>query len=111
MGRLGESRVRTLLEGSGFEIHKINWRTPFGEVDLVARQGDTLLIGEVKTRSGQVTDPLKCLSRRQLDRLKRAATWIWVHNRGDFKKFQSGLFIVTSSGISWRKLPLLYDQA
>jgi putative endonuclease len=29
-----------------------NWRTRFGELDLVARRGDTVVVVEVRTRTG-----------------------------------------------------------
>jgi putative endonuclease len=40
------------LKGLGFEIVARNWRSRFGEIDIVAREGETLVFVEVKARSG-----------------------------------------------------------
>jgi putative endonuclease len=38
------------LENLGMRIVERNWRCPDGEIDIVAIDGDTLVIAEVKTR-------------------------------------------------------------
>jgi putative endonuclease len=50
-GREGEALACRHLRAQGFRIVAHNWRCPFGELDLVARDGDTLVFVEVKCRS------------------------------------------------------------
>lgn len=50
MGLDGEAVARTALRRSGYEILEERYRTPFGEIDIVARDGDTLVFIEVKAR-------------------------------------------------------------
>jgi putative endonuclease len=51
LGRWGEQMAAAYLEQRGYCILEHNARTAFGELDLVARQGDVLVFVEVKTRS------------------------------------------------------------
>jgi putative endonuclease len=48
-GRLGEQYAARVLEMAGMRLLVSNFRSPVGEVDLIARQGDTLVFVEVKT--------------------------------------------------------------
>jgi len=49
-GREGECAAAAHLESLGYRILKRNLRGPGGEIDLVAREGDTLVFVEVKLR-------------------------------------------------------------
>ena len=51
-GKAGEDSATALLVQQGFKILKRNWRTPYGEVDLVASKGTILFIFEIKTLFG-----------------------------------------------------------
>ncbi len=46
----GEKAAKAYLRGRGYTILEENYRTPLGEIDLIAREGDTLVFIEVKTR-------------------------------------------------------------
>ncbi|MCU6707086.1 YraN family protein [Paenibacillus sp. J5C_2022] len=50
VGRIGEEAACRLLESAGYAIVERNWRCKLGELDIVARQGDVLVIVEVRTR-------------------------------------------------------------
>lgn len=52
IGKLGEELATHALKVHGYEILERNWRSPFGEVDLIAVDSDTLVFVEVKTRAG-----------------------------------------------------------
>lgn len=49
-GRLGESMAVEYLRGQRYVIVEQNYRKPYGEVDIIARDGATLVFVEVKTR-------------------------------------------------------------
>ncbi len=51
-GKHGEETARRYLRDRGYFIVARNWRCRFGEIDLIARDGDTLAFIEVKTRTG-----------------------------------------------------------
>jgi len=50
MGREGEAVARAALRRGGYAILEERYRTPFGEIDVIAREGDTLVFIEVKAR-------------------------------------------------------------
>ena len=49
-GRLGERLARWRLSLSGYRIVEANYRTRYGEIDIVARDGEDLVFVEVKTK-------------------------------------------------------------
>lgn len=51
IGKWGEETAVQFLIQRGCEIVGQNVRTPYGEIDIVARQGDSVIFVEVKTRT------------------------------------------------------------
>lgn len=76
LGRRGEQAAATYLGRVGFTILDTNWRTKAGEVDIVARDGDALVLVEVKTRrtltKGTPEDAVSPTKQRRLGRLASA---------------------------------------
>ncbi len=50
LGRLGESIAKDFLVAKGYQILEQNWVCGHKEIDIIARDGDELVIVEVKTR-------------------------------------------------------------
>ena len=50
LGKLGEELAVDYLTGKGFEILERNWRNMHKEIDIIAKDGQDLVIVEVKTR-------------------------------------------------------------
>ena len=50
LGKMGEELAVNYLIGKGYEILERNWRNKHKEIDIVAKDGGTLVIVEVKTR-------------------------------------------------------------
>lgn len=53
LGQWGEKLAAIHLEASGLTIIERNWRCRGGEIDLVARDDETIVFVEVKTRRGR----------------------------------------------------------
>jgi len=74
-GRQGEDLAVDWLRSHGYLIVARNYRRRFGEVDVIARQGDCLVFVEVKARSssrfGTPLDALTLRKQRQLSRIAR----------------------------------------
>ena len=49
VGHWGEETAAAYLHGRGYEILARNARTPYGEIDIIVRQGDITIFVEVKT--------------------------------------------------------------
>lgn len=50
LGRSGEQRAVEYLQNKGYKILERNFRSKFGEIDIVALDGNFLVFIEVKTR-------------------------------------------------------------
>lgn len=53
LGSWGENVAAVHLEAAGYTLVARNWRCRGGEIDLVARDGETVVFVEVKTRRGR----------------------------------------------------------
>jgi putative endonuclease len=81
LGRRGETLAAQYLEAAGLRILDRNWRCPAGEIDLVALDGATLVVIEVKTRSTVLYGhPLEAITAEKLERLYLLAVrWARAH--------------------------------
>jgi putative endonuclease len=78
LGRYGEDVAARHLAQQGIVVLERNWRCDAGEIDIVGREGQVLVICEVKTRSGLgFGSPLEAVTRKKAERLRRlAARWL-----------------------------------
>ncbi len=53
VGGRGEAAAVAYLEKRGYAILTRNFRCPFGEVDVIAKEGETLVFVEVKVRTSE----------------------------------------------------------
>lgn len=81
LGQQGEEHAALLLQRQGWVILDRNWRCDLGELDIVAREGEYLVVCEVKTRSNaRFGGPLEAISARKVRRLRRVALrWLDQH--------------------------------
>jgi putative endonuclease len=81
LGRYGEDVAARHLVEQGIIVLERNWRCDIGEIDIVGRDGDVLVVCEVKTRSGTgFGTPLEAVTRAKAARLRRlAARWLADH--------------------------------
>lgn len=75
LGPRGERLAERTLSGLGYRILFRNLRTPGGEVDLVALDGETLVLVEVKATSG-ARDPSDRVAHAKRRRLRAARAWL-----------------------------------
>ena len=75
-GKWGEAYAGEYLEKQGIEIVARNVHTPFGEIDLVGREGVNLVFFEVKTRSSQTFgNPEDAVTPRKQEHLLNSALY------------------------------------
>jgi putative endonuclease len=74
LGKAGEEFAVTYLEKIGYQILDRNWRWGREELDIVARDGNFIVIVEVKTRrSDRFADPGSCVNPKKQRIQARAA--------------------------------------
>ncbi|MCQ4084174.1 YraN family protein [Streptomyces sp. RB6PN25] len=81
LGRYGEELAARRLTEAGLTVLARNWRCRSGEIDIVASEGDALVICEVKSRrAGPYEDPMAAVTPRKAERLRRLAEcWLTEH--------------------------------
>jgi putative endonuclease len=76
LGSRGEIYAAEFLENLGYSILEKNHRTPYGEIDLVARQNEVIVFVEVKTRSNTSLGPPEIsITRRKAEHMRCAAEY------------------------------------
>ena len=82
LGQYGERVAARHLTDLGMVVLDRNWRCDAGEIDLVLRDGEVLVVCEVKTRvSDACGTPHEAVTAEKLDRLKRLAL-LWAESHG-----------------------------
>ena len=82
LGAYGEALAARHLTGQGMILLDRNWRCEAGEIDLVLRDGDVLVVCEVKTRSSlRYGTPHEAVTDIKVARLRRLASR-WLEDRG-----------------------------
>lgn len=81
LGSAGEDVAERYLTRRGMVLLDRNWRCRAGEIDLVLRDGETVVICEVKTRrTTTFGQPVEAITRAKLARLRRlAGCWLEEH--------------------------------
>ncbi len=107
MGRRGEKLAAEYLKGKGYKILKRNLRTPFGEADIVAQEGDTVVFCEVKARlSDSFGTPAEAVERRKRRRYADIARW-FLMRAGQEVPVRFDVLEVGEEGV--RHIPAAFD--
>jgi putative endonuclease len=82
LGTYGETLAARRLAEAGMTVLRRNWRCGrAGEIDIVARDGDVLVVCEVKTRrAGSFQHPMEAVTPAKAGRLRGLAErWLQAH--------------------------------
>ncbi|HXW74963.1 MAG TPA: YraN family protein [Steroidobacteraceae bacterium] len=107
-GRRAEELAASFLHGAGCEILLRNYRRRLGELDIVARAGEVLVIVEVRTRaSNAYGGAAASVTRLKQRRITRAANAL-LQQRADLARLAVRFDVIvvtdphgTSPGIEW----------
>ncbi len=83
VGISAESRAAAFLVAKGFRILARRWRSPLGEIDIVARRRQLLVFVEVKARA-TIDEAAEAVNERQRRRIAAAAE-VWLAANPDKK--------------------------
>ncbi|MDQ2880725.1 MAG: YraN family protein [Actinomycetota bacterium] len=84
LGRRGEDLAADYFACAGLVVLSRNWRCRDGEVDLIATDGERLIVCEVKTRSGTgYGEPSEAVTPAKAARIRRVtAAWLREYRVG-----------------------------
>jgi putative endonuclease len=96
-GRRAEELAAEFLRAQGFEILQRNYLRRLGELDVIARRADLLVIAEVRTRSSAAFGGAAAsVDRRKQQRITRAATAL-LQQRTDLARLAVRLDVIVVS--------------
>jgi putative transposase len=99
LGDQGEDLAAAALKQQGYKILERNYVTPLGEIDLIARQGKTVVVVEVKTRkSTRFGSPQEGVSVSKQGRLRRLADYYLKAKRLTGSPVRFDVVAVTMTG-------------
>jgi putative endonuclease len=78
-GLSAESRAAALLIVKGYRIAARRWKSPVGEIDIVARRRNLLIFVEVKARIGHDEAALAITPRQRRRIVSAAQAWLARH--------------------------------
>jgi putative endonuclease len=82
LGRAGEAAAQAYLRRRGVKILAANFRCAAGEIDLIGRDGDTIVFAEVKTRLSLAFGPPEmAVHIRKQRQIVRTAEWFLAERR------------------------------
>ncbi|GAB6095074.1 YraN family protein [Desulfatiferula olefinivorans] len=77
-GQSGEHHAVRYLKKNGYHILATNYRNRIGEIDIIAKEGETLVFVEVKTRSRRFfVHPKEAVTRKKQIKITRVAQY-WL---------------------------------
>jgi putative endonuclease len=100
LGKTGEDFAADYLRRRGYVIVARNRRIPrIGELDLVAREGSTIVFVEVKVRRGPAFDPVFAVDDAKKTKLRRLARAFLRENPAHRHRFDIIGLTLTSDGL------------
>lgn len=74
LGKEGEALAVEYIRKKGYRILEKNFRTFSGEIDIIAKDGETLVFVEVKTRADHAFGyPFEAVDRRKREKIRKVA--------------------------------------
>jgi putative endonuclease len=110
LGLSAESRAAMLLIAKAYRILARRWKTPFGEIDIVARRRHTLVFVEVKAR-GTLEEAADAVTERSKQRIVSAAELWLAHHPDDGKGDIRFDVIVVTPGKIPQHIPNAFDAS
>jgi putative endonuclease len=108
LGISAESRAAAFLLAKGFRILARRWKSPLGEIDIVARRRALLVFVEVKARAS-LDEAAESLSLRQQRRIAAAAeVWLAAYPDAAIRDIRFDAILVAPGKLP-RHIPAAFD--
>jgi putative endonuclease len=108
VGISAESRAAAFLIAKAFRILARRWRSPVGEIDIVARRGQLLVFVEVKARAS-LEEAAESVNERQRRRIAAAAeVWLAANPDETIRDCRFDAILVTPGKIP-RHIPAAFE--
>lgn len=76
LGKKGEDLAEAFLKKKGYRIIERNFKCPFGEIDLIARDGKTVVFVEIKARTrATLSPPYLAVNKSKRKKIQKSAEY------------------------------------
>ncbi len=82
LGDIGERIAKIYLQINEHQILKCNFRSKFGEIDIITRKGNTLHFVEVKTRTSHFIEARLAINKQKQEHIwKTAEYFLYINSK------------------------------
>ncbi|PIP63463.1 YraN family protein [Candidatus Roizmanbacteria bacterium CG_4_9_14_3_um_filter_33_18] len=95
LGKTGEDLALDFLKSHNYFVLEKNFRSKFGEIDIIAEKNHSLYFIEVKTRSNlNHGAPYEAVNKRKIYHIKKAAQYYLLKNKFEAYKLKVAVFSI-----------------
>ncbi len=99
LGKTGEDLALDYLKSHNFSVLEKNFRSKFGEIDIIAEKKHCLYFIEVKTRSNlNHGEPYEAVNKRKIYHIKKASQYYLLKNKFEGYKLKIAVFSILIEG-------------
>ena len=100
IGRKNEKKAAEYLKNLGFEILKTNYSTRYGEIDIIAKQDNTVVFVEVRSRKNlSYGYPEESINEAKINRIKKTAELFLLDFQEPFEDVRFDLISIINQSI------------
>lgn len=109
-GLRGEDLAIEILKKDGYRIIERNYKSPFGEIDIIAKCGDIIAFVEVKRRdSKSFGDSLSAIDERKKRKIVMTALYYLKKEKQTAKKFRFDVVGIDENSVKVIKNAFVVD--
>ncbi len=99
IGKSGEEEAINFLKRNKYKILNRNFKTKFGEIDIIAKKNGEIVFIEVKTRNTTLFGyPEEAIDKRKINHIQKVATYYLQRNKIKIPFKFEVLSILTKNG-------------
>jgi putative endonuclease len=89
LGKKGEEIAGKYLIKSGYKIIEKNYRTKYGEIDLICEKDDAIIFIEVRTKTNSdYILPEESITSKKIEHLKKSSLEFLSNSKGKYKNIK-----------------------
>lgn len=102
-GKHGEEIAISYLTMNDFEILERNFRNSNGEIDIIAKKGETIYFIEVKNWKSTASSPLEIFTKNKISKMRNLAEYyFWKRNEKESNYYVSfGLIFIENHNVEF----------
>lgn len=101
LGKIGEAKAQNFAKQQGFEIIQANYKNFAGEIDLIYRDGTTLVFCEVKTRTSEKFGlPREAVTKSKQHKIRLVATFYIKSCRREYEHYRFDVMEIIDDDIT-----------